>query len=179
MRNDFLNRSSVTVAKDLLGCFLCRKIRNKVYRLKIIETEAYEGTKDLASHAARGQTARNAPMFAEAGTIYVYFTYGMHWMLNIVTGKKDHPSAVLIRGVEGITGPGRVTRALGIEKRLNGKKLGKSTGLWLEQVQSGKLKVNRTPRIGVNYAGPIWSSKLYRFVSANHPQYSKSTSRRK
>jgi DNA-3-methyladenine glycosylase len=165
MNEEFLSKSSILVAKDLIGVFLCRRINNKTYRYKITETEAYGGEKDLASHAKRGRTKSNAPMFEKAGTIYVYFTYGMHYMLNIVTGKKDRPSAVLIRGVEGIIGPGRLTRALHIDKMLNNKKLGRKTGLWLEvpKVKS-KFKVVRTPRIGVDYSGPIWSKKLYRFL---------------
>ena len=88
------------MAKELLGRFLIREWKDgKKEKLKIIETEAYEGFEDKASHASRGKTARNSPMFAEAGTIYVYFTYGMHYMLNIVCGPKNHPSAVLIRGI--------------------------------------------------------------------------------
>jgi DNA-3-methyladenine glycosylase len=169
MRSEFLNRSSIKVAKDLLGCFLCRKINGKIYKYKITETEAYGGINDLASHARRGRTKSNAPMFAEAGTIYVYFTYGMHYMLNIVTGKKDHPSAVLIRGVEGIIGPGRLTRALHIDKMLNNKMLGRKTGLWIEiPNKKEELRINKTPRIGIDYSGPIWSKKLHRFVIKNN-----------
>ena len=121
-------------------------------------------------------------MFEEAGTIYVYFTYGMHWMLNIVTGKKEEPAAVLIRGVlltninlstsdvdrvdRLVSGPGRLTKALRIDKKLNTKKLGKKSGLWVEDrgVKVGKKEIINTSRIGVAYAGPIWSKKRYRFL---------------
>lgn len=134
--------------------------------LEINEVEAYDGFNDLASHAARGKTARNAPMFGEAGTIYVYFTYGMHFMLNIVTGPKDYPAAVLIRGVGGYNGPAKLTKALGINKSFNNKILGKKSGLWFEDrgVVVAKNKIKRTPRIGVASAGPIWSAKKYRFL---------------
>ena len=163
MKDDLLNQSSVKVARELLRYLLCRRIGKKIYKFKITETEAYEGFKDKGSHASHGKTKRNFPMFEEAGTIYVYFTYGMHHMLNIVCGKKGHPSAVLVRGVEGIAGPGRLTKKLKINKKLNNKKLGKKNGLWLEKSRKpGKIK--RTPRIGISYAGPIWSKKLYRFV---------------
>lgn len=154
------------VARDLLGMNLVRIIGGKVERWKIVETEAYEGSRDKASHASRGKTARNTPMFGEPGTIYVYFTYGMHWMLNIVCGKKEHPAAVLIRGLEGCVGPGRLTKKLKIDKDLNGKILGVKTGLWVEKVGdiSPKMKIGKTSRIGVGYAGPVWSKKLYRFL---------------
>src|SRR3989344_1160476 len=96
----FFDRPTLTVAKDLLGKFLVRKVGGKTIVLMITETEAYDGFKDLASQAHRGQTARNTPMFGKPGTIYVYFTYGMHWMLNLVCGKKEYPAAVLIRGLQ-------------------------------------------------------------------------------
>ena len=168
IRNKFFERKTLTVAKDLLGKYLVRKIRRKIIREKITETEAYVGPHDLACHSARGKTKRNEPMFCEAGTIYVYFTYGMHWMFNIVTEERDFPAAVLIRGTEHYKGPGVLTRELKIDKALNGKPLGRKAGLWIEvdtlTNSSYEFKIKRTPRIGINYAGPIWSSKKYRFI---------------
>ncbi len=96
---EFFDRPALTVARELLGKYLVRKVGRKEVALMITETEAYDGFKDKASHASRGQTLRNTPMFDTAGTIYVYFTYGMHWMLNIVCGKKGYPAAILIRGL--------------------------------------------------------------------------------
>ena len=166
LTDKFFDRSSVVVAKDLIGKYLVRKKEGKIYAFKIVETEAYEGLNDRASHAYRGQTSRNAPMFGEAGTIYVYFTYGMHFMLNITCGKKGHPAAVLIRGVEECSGPARLTKKLEIDKKLNGLSLGKRSGLWVEDrgVEIKKIKVKKTPRIGIDRSGPVWSQKLYRFV---------------
>ncbi len=163
---DFFDRSSILVAKDLLGKYLVREVDGKKFVYKIIETEAYHGTEDKASHAHRGQTPRNTPMFGEPGTIYVYFTYGIHWMLNIVCEKEGFPSAVLIRGVEDVVGPARLTKKLLIDKNLNGKKLSRKSGLWIEEVlsESSGIKVRRTPRIGIDSSGPVWSKKLYRFV---------------
>ena len=131
----------------------------------ITETEAYVGPEDKASHAHRGKTSRNAPMFGPAGRWYVYFTYGMHWMLNIVTGRKDYPAAVLIRGVEGISGPGRVTKKLKIDKRFNNKSASQRVGLWIEdhEIKIKKSKIKRLPRVGVDYAGK-WAKKPLRFT---------------
>lgn len=165
LRKAFFDRPTPTVARDLLGAFLVRRIGKKTLAFMITETEAYHGFQDKASHASRGQTARNTPMFGEAGTIYVYFTYGMHWMLNIVCGKKTYPAAVLIRGVEGINGPARLTKALKIDKSLNAKKLSQQTGLWIEDrgVQVSTKDILRTPRIGIAYAEE-WAHKPWRFV---------------
>lgn len=167
LSNSFFQRKTLTVAKDLIGKILVRKLRDKIIRKKIVEIEAYIGPHDLACHSSRGKTERNKIMFSEAGTIYVYFTYGMHWMLNIVTEEEGFPSAVLIRGLESVSGPARLTKALGIDKSLNGLKLGKKSGLWIEEnlkIENSKLKILRTPRIGVSYAGSGWAEKPYRFV---------------
>lgn len=163
----FFNRKTLKVAERLLGQYLVRQTREKTIRTKITETEAYVGPQDLACHSSRGKTERNKIMFNEAGTIYVYFTYGMHWMLNIVTEEKDFPAAVLIRGTENISGPGRLTKALKIDKKLNGLKLGRKTGLWIEKankLEAKSYKLIRTPRIGVTYAKEGWADKPYRFV---------------
>lgn len=167
IKADYFNRSSVSVAHDLIGCFLVKidKKSKRVHRSRITETEAYEGPKDLASHASHGKTKRNSVMFESAGIFYVYLVYGMYWMLNIVTGKKDYPAAVLIRGVDGYNGPGRVTRALDITGEFNGKATNKETGLWFEYDNSSySFPIMRTPRIGVGYSGPVWSKKPYRFI---------------
>ena len=101
LRPDFFERRPQVVARELLGKFLVRRYRGKIRAYMITETEAYDGSRDLACHARSGKTARNAPMWGKPAHAYVYFTYGMHWMLNIVCGKKGRPSAVLIRGADG------------------------------------------------------------------------------
>ncbi len=130
----------------------------------ITEVEAYDGPRDMASHAHRGKTARNFPMFRDAGHWYVYFTYGMHWMLNIVTGPENYPAAILIRGVSGCSGPARLTKELGIDKVFNSLPANKKTGLWIEDrgVVIPKSEIKSSPRIGVDYAGS-WAKKPYRF----------------
>ena len=163
----FFNRPAEKVANDLIGCALNWKNGDQSEARIITETECCTGPDDLASHAARGRTKRNEAMFGPPGIFYVYFVYGMHWMLNVVTDPVGYPAAVLIRGVEGIVGPGRLTKALRINGNLNGKAASKDTGVWFSE-RSGPMRntVNRSARIGVSYAGPIWSVKPYRFILA-------------
>jgi DNA-3-methyladenine glycosylase len=161
----FFDRAAEEVAHDLIGCRLHWRSGSNSNSRIITETECYTGPDDLASHAARGRTKRNEAMFGPPGSFYVYFVYGMHWMLNIVTGPIGYPAAVLIRGVEGISGPGRITKALKINGNLNGKAASKETGVWFSE-RPGPMKntITRSSRIGVPYAGPIWSVKPYRFT---------------
>ena len=169
--SSFFDRPTVKVVRDLLGCYLVRRRGGKTERHMITETEAYDGFKDMASHAFRGRTRRTEIMFGAHGYFYVYFTYGIHWMLNIVTGPKDYPAAVLIRGVAGIAGPARLTKALGITGALNGKRVGKSSGLWIEprKIPVPKSAIEQTARIGIDYAGPMWTKKKWRFVLKKAP----------
>ncbi len=166
----FFQRSAFQVAKELLGKYLVRKKGKKEQAMLITEVEVYDGFKDQASHAFRGKTERTSIMFGKGGYFYVYLIYGMYEMLNIVTGKEGYPSAILIRGgmIENkvLHGPGVLTKALHINRALNGKKAEKKSGLWIEDrgIVIKKSKIKRTPRIGVLYAGPIWSKKLHRFV---------------
>ena len=163
---EFFSRDATVVARALLGKALVRSRGKAVSSYTITETEAYVGPHDLASHAARGRTNRNAPMFGAPGTLYIYRIYGLHWMLNVVTGAAGYPAAVLIRSVEAITGPGRLTRDLEITDRFNGQMASRQAGLGFadqgERIASRRIL--RTARIGVAYAGAIWAAKEYRFV---------------
>ena len=177
MGRSFFNRPTLKVAKELLGKYLVRQLKGKTSALMITEVEAYDGFRDRASHASRGRTERNKVMFGEAGRWYVYFTYGMHWMLNIVTGPENYPAAILIRGAESkqriINGPAKLTKFLKIDKPvsrlINGKPANKKSGLWIEDrgVKIFPKQIKRSPRIGVHYAGPVWSNKYWRFYLPN------------
>ena len=164
---EFFNRPAEEVAPALLGKALVRQRDRQRAVYRITETEAYVGPHDLASHAARGRTLRTEPMFGPAGCLYIYLVYGMHWMLNVVTGEIDYPAAVLIRSVETITGPGRLTRALGITGALNARPASARSGLWFSDMGEGVAPhdIATTPRIGVDYAGPVWAAKHYRFLT--------------
>lgn len=167
MIRNILKKRAKKAAPLLLGSFLIREINRKKIKAKIIETEAYCGEKDLACHSSRGRTKRTEVMYQKAGTIYVYLCYGMHYMLNIVVADKDQSEAVLIRGIEingkKIYGPGKVTKALQIDKKLNGKILNKKNKLCL--LRGRVVKYQKRTRIGVAYAGPVWSQKLWRFIA--------------
>jgi DNA-3-methyladenine glycosylase len=166
----FFNRPTLTVAHDLLGKYLVRRINHKTIALLINEVEAYEGSDDMACHGRFGKTKRTAPMFGPSGNFYVYLIYGIYWMLNIVTGPKNYPAAILIRGAGHLSGPGRLTKYLSINKSLNFKKAHPTSGLWLEDrgLIVKPSDIITTPRIGVDYARPIWSQAPYRFILKNH-----------
>lgn len=166
----FQDKNTVAIARNLLGKLLVRaRPDGTAERRRIVELEAYHGTEDLACHAARGRTARTETMFAPGGVWYVYLCYGIHELLNLVTGPAEHPAAVLIRGVDTVSGPGRLTRALGIDRRLNGRPAAPASGLWLEDdgFVVARSRILATPRIGVDYAGPVWSAKKWRFTIAS------------
>lgn len=160
----FFQRDVLRVAPELIGKTIVRQFDDgSIYRHKITEVEAYCGTEDLASHASKGRTARTEVMFHAGGKVYVYLIYGMYWMLNFVTGPENDPTAVLIRGLEGIPGPGRVGRALRLDKSFYGENLADSKRIWLEDSVL-KPEYACTPRIGIDYAGEPWVSKPWRFI---------------
>lgn len=175
--DDALNKGAVSAARELLGWELYNRIDGQLVGGRIIETEAYI-EKDPASHTYRGQTARNAPMFDRAGTVYIYFTYGMHWCMNIVTGPKGRGEAVLLRGLEPLkgieimqrnrslltthnltNGPAKLVQALAIQPKWSGLRIGR-TSLILLPAQAPKI-VKALPRIGITKG----VDKLLRFTS--------------
>ena len=160
----FFNRPTLDIAQDLLGKILVRRLPDgTLTRLRITEVEAYDGPDDKACHASKGRTPRTEVMSGPAGHFYVYLCYGLHWMLNIVTGTLDTPAAILIRGVKGVTGPARVTKALHIARTLNALPATPKTGLWVEDDGTKVGKITATKRIGVDYAGE-WKDKEWRFL---------------
>lgn len=151
-------------APALLGKLLCRKIGESIQKLRITETEAYCGEEDTACHAHRGKTKRNEVLYREPGTAYVYLCYGIHSLLNVVTMPKGVPHAVLIRGVEGFSGPGKLTKALDINLSLNGENLITSDRLWIED-DGTNFDYKTTPRVGIDYATPKYRDINWRFVA--------------
>lgn len=183
---DFYDADPVSVARALIGMRLVRQVDGERISGIIVEAEAYNGETDLACHARSGRTARNAVMYGPPGRAYVYFTYGMHWCLNAVTGPAGYPAAVLIRAIlprEGIeqiaarragvkpalwtNGPAKLTRALAIDGSLNGCDLTNiNGGLWIEAgepIPAGRIHC--TPRVGIENTPEPWRSLPWRFIA--------------
>ena len=171
----FFERGTLTVARALIGMHLVHDDGHTVRAGRIVETEAYQGPRDLAAHSARGRTRRTEVMFGPPGHAYVYFIYGFWNCLNVVTGPTGVPHAVLLRALEpldGLTertwGPGLLCRALHIDRRLNGADL-RGDELWLEQPRRRvRVRIARSTRIGVDYAGD-WAQRPWRFFDRDSP----------
>ena len=183
LNRKFYERDTLQVAPALLGTKLVRQINGLELSGIIVETEAYCGETDSACHAHRGKTKRNAVMFGKPGHAYVYFTYGMHYMLNLVTEAEGNPCAVLIRGIVPLTGvkemeiirnrkyaeltngPAKICQAFKIDKSLNGWDLTLGSNLWVENYKKFPTKsIIATPRIGINYAKEEHRKALWRFL---------------
>jgi DNA-3-methyladenine glycosylase len=159
----FFERDVLDVAPELLGKILVRNLPDAgEKRYVITEVEAYRGEDDLACHASKGRTPRTEIMYWPGGFVYVYLIYGMHYLLNFVTAKTDNPQAVLIRGVDKVIGPGRVSRLLQITKDLNKTSLLDSEEIWVEDAPRVK-NFQTAPRVGIDYAGDLWKNKPWRF----------------
>ena len=183
LNQNFYNRPTLEVARDLLGKKLVRRMDGVELSGIIVETEAYCGSGDSACHAHRGRTERNAVMFGPPGRAYVYFTYGMHYLLNLVTEEEGNPSAVLIRAIKAVSGleemearrkrrgkeltngPAKLCQALGIDKTFNGWDVTRGNQLWVENYQyANPLTISSTPRIGIDYACKKDREALWRFL---------------
>lgn len=165
----FYDRDTVTVARELLGKHLVHVADGMTQVGRIVETEAYLGPQDLASHSVKGITERTRVMFGPPGHAYVYLIYGVHHCLNVVTERQGHGSAVLLRALEPISnvslrtcGPGLLCRALGVDKRLNGHDLLGDELFLAEPAEQERLAIVSRPRIGVDYAGH-WAKRRLRF----------------
>ena len=172
-RADF-ERPTLRVARDLLGQFIVHQVDGVCLAAMIAETEAYKGPRDRAAHTAGGRrTRRVEPLYGAGGTAYVYFVYGMHWMLNFSSVGEGVPEGVLIRAIVAgapsqplmLSGPGRVTRHLAIDGELHGLDTTVSRVLWVEDrgVRIAARHVIKGPRVGVDYAGVYWAARPWRF----------------
>ena len=155
---EFYHRPCLEVARDLVGKVL---VHNE-QRLRISETESYCGENDTACHAHKGRTKRTEVLYADAGTIYVYLCYGVHWLQNIITGDVDDPQGVLIRACVDAEGPGKLTKKLGISGSLNRKSAVTSDELWIEE-DGFRCDIELDKRVGIGYASQEDQDKLWRF----------------
>lgn len=197
----WFSRPTCVVAADLIGKVLCRQLtdsegKQKILRMRISETEAYIGEGDAACHAHAGtRTVRTEIMYSQGGVFYVYLTYGIHHMLNLVSGTAESPEAVLIRAgfltddsarlideqllsadkqltdPKQFAGPGKLTKRLQIDRELYGAPITPASGLWVED-DGCQPPVSLRPRIGIDYAGAA-KDWLLRYVWTDHPSLSK------
>ena len=159
---DFYHRQCLDVARDLVGKVLVRRTADGEKRLRISETEAYCGEEDTACHAHKGRTNRTEVLYRQAGTVYVYLCYGIHWLLNIVTGEEEQPQAVLIRACVDAPGPGRLTKKLSITGELNRKSILDTEDFWIED-DGFRCEIELDKRVGIGYASQEDQDKLWRF----------------
>ncbi|TAJ15089.1 DNA-3-methyladenine glycosylase [Marinilabiliaceae bacterium JC017] len=161
----FFERNALDIAPEILGKIIARRLPDGTcLRTTITEVEVYLGEEDLACHACKGRTPRTEIMYHTGGHAYVYLIYGMYWMLNFVTGTTDDPQAILIRGTHEANGPGKLGRFLQLDKSFYGENLCLSSRLWVESNGSPDASYFTAPRIGINYAGPVWSKKPWRYI---------------
>ncbi len=155
----FFHRHALEVAPDLVGKLLVHRGQ----MLRISETEAYCGETDTACHAHKGRTKRTEVLYADAGTIYVYLCYGMHWLMNVITGDAGDPQGVLIRACVDAEGPGKLTKRLGITGGLNRGSVVDSEELWFAD-DGFRYSVRTGKRVGIAYAAQEDQDKLWRFI---------------
>jgi DNA-3-methyladenine glycosylase len=161
----FYHRDCLEVAPDLVGKILVHKLSDGTEkRVRITETEAYRGTEDKACHASKGRTPRTELLYRESGVIYVYLCYGIHWLMNVITGEKEQPQGVLIRAGRDFSGPAKLTKYLEIDKSLNGLSIVDNDSIWIED-DGYRPKIRTDKRVGIDYAGKEWADKLWRFIS--------------
>lgn len=176
---EFYDRNTITVARELLGKNLVHVSRGLECIGKIVEVEAYLGPNDLAAHSSRGMTPRTRVMFGPPGHAYVYKIYGMHCCMNVVTEREGHASAVLLRAIEPVRnvegrthGPGRLCKAMHIDRRLNGRDLTGEDFFIADSAATGTMAIVKRPRVGVDYAGR-WAKRHLRFYIRGNPFVSK------
>jgi DNA-3-methyladenine glycosylase len=167
----FFRRPATELAKELIGKILVRQLHGKEFRARVVETEAYLGPHDLASHASKGRTQRTEVLFGPAGRAYVYLIYGIYDMLNVVAGAAGEAQGVLIRAAEpldgwnaDLSGPGRLTRALQVTRSENGLDL-TGADLFFRDDPGYQPRILTAKRIGIDYAGE-WKHARLRFLDA-------------
>lgn len=191
LKRKFYTRETLEVSKDLLGKFLVRKEGGRKLIGKIVETEAYIGPNDKASHSFGNKvTERNKFTYFKGGFVYIYLCYGMYWQFNVTTSKKGNPECVLIRALEPVkgidieegtekrklkflrkncSGPGRLSRWMGLDKSFNGEDLVNSKRIWIEEGDKiKKSQIGFSKRIGIDYADE-WAEKQWRFYIKKNP----------
>lgn len=160
---DFFHRDALEVAPDLVGKILVSNINGEEIRIRITETEAYRGEEDTACHAHKGRTKRTEILYGKSGMIYVYLCYGMHWLMNVITGEEGQPQGVLFRAGEGFNGPAKLTKALGVTGDLNGRSFVDNPEIRIED-DGEEQGYHTDTRVGISYATEEYRNKQWRFI---------------
>ena len=160
---EFFHRDCLEVAPDLVGKIIVSDITGEQIRLRITETEAYRGEEDTACHASRGRTPRTEVLYGKSGVVYVYLCYGVHNLMNVITGEEGSPQGVLFRACEGFEGPGKLTKKLGVTREQNKTSFTDGGKLWIED-DGLRCKIITKKRVGINYATDEYINKKWRFV---------------
>lgn len=160
---DFFNRDALTVAPELVGKVIVSRLGENEVRVRITETECYCGEQDTACHAHKGRTKRTEILYGESGLVYVYLCYGMHWLMNVITGGKENPQGVLIRAGEGFNGPAKLTKALGVTGEINYQKIYDNNKIYIED-DGLKCDYTTDKRVGISYATQEYIDKPWRFI---------------
>lgn len=161
----FFHRDALAVAPELVGKLLVHRLPDGTkLRERIAETEVYCGEEDKACHASKGRTPRTELLYGECGIIYVYLCYGMHWLMNVITGERESPQGILLRAGEKYNGPAKLTKALKIDGSFNGVPIYGNGEVWIED-DGYSPKIRTAPRVGIDYAGEYWKSIEWRFIA--------------
>lgn len=163
---EFFHRDCLEVAPDLVGKVIVSKIGGEEVRVRISETEAYRGAEDTACHAHKGRTPRTEVLYGKSGMVYIYLCYGMHWLMNVITGEEGQPQGVLFRAGIDYNGPAKLTKKLGVTKEQNKTSFTDSDVLWIED-DGFKCKIRTDKRVGINYATEEYINKQWRFILDN------------
>ncbi len=165
LTEEFFRRDALEVAPDLVGKVIVRRLEDgTLLRERIAETEAYRGEEDKGCHASKGRTKRTEVLYGESGVIYVYLCYGMHWLMNVITGEKDFPQGVLFRAGEVHDGPAKLTKYLQVDGSFNGGSMSSSPDIWIED-DGFRPDIETAPRVGIDYAGDYWKDVPWRFIA--------------
>ncbi|MCD7810800.1 MAG: DNA-3-methyladenine glycosylase [Ruminococcus sp.] len=162
---DFFSRDALEAAPELVGKILVHRLPDGTeLRERIAETEAYRGEEDLACHASRGRTPRTELLYGKSGVIYIYLCYGMHWLMNVITGDEGNPQGILIRAGEVHNGPAKLTKALMLNGECNGQPIYDNPDIWIED-DGFAPEIKTAPRVGIDYAGEYWKNVEWRFIA--------------
>lgn len=165
LTEEFFHRDALVVAPELVGKIIVRRLNDgTIIRERIAEVEVYRGEEDKACHASKGRTKRTEILYSESGLIYVYLCYGIHWLMNVITGEKEQPQGILIRCGDVHNGPAKLTKYLQIDGSFNGEKICGNDRIWIED-DGFSPEIKTAPRVGIDYAGDYWRDIKWRYIA--------------